>query len=160
MMGRTMVLGLMGGSLLASGPRLAEAQVAVDLRVFWTWGDDGWRVHEGPYAYDRGTYDSRRAVPRYPAQYAPVRVPPGHLPPPGFCRLWYPGRPPGHQPRPQPCGSLFRVHGGGGAVIIGGPVYHDGFRYGSAYGHDYRFDDRFERGWEGRGRGNARGRGF
>jgi hypothetical protein len=33
-------------------------------------------------------------------------VPPGHLPPPGQCRLWYPGRPPGHQPPPEHCGRL------------------------------------------------------
>lgn len=27
-----------------------------------------------------------------------VRVPPGHYPPPGQCRIWYAARPPGHQP--------------------------------------------------------------
>jgi hypothetical protein len=31
------------------------------------------------------------------------RVPPGHLPPPGECRLWYPGLPPGQQPPPGRC---------------------------------------------------------
>ena len=31
-------------------------------------------------------------------------IPPGHLPPPGECRVWYPGRPPGQQPPPGPCG--------------------------------------------------------
>ncbi len=33
-------------------------------------------------------------------------IPPGHYPPPGECRVWYPGRPPGHQPPPRPCGEL------------------------------------------------------
>lgn len=33
-------------------------------------------------------------------------VPPGHYPPPGSCRLWFPGRPPGHQPPPTRCGAL------------------------------------------------------
>ena len=33
-------------------------------------------------------------------------IPPGHLPPPGQCRIWFPGRPPGHQPRPGRCGRL------------------------------------------------------
>ena len=28
------------------------------------------------------------------------KIPPGHLPPPGKCRIWYPGLPPGHQPPP------------------------------------------------------------
>ncbi len=35
-----------------------------------------------------------------------LHVPPGHYPPPGHCRLWYPGRPPGHQPSPVPCDRL------------------------------------------------------
>lgn len=30
-------------------------------------------------------------------------IPPGHLPPPGMCRVWFPGRPPGHQPRATSC---------------------------------------------------------
>ena len=32
-----------------------------------------------------------------------IHVPPGHYPPKGYCRLWYPGRPPGHQPPPMAC---------------------------------------------------------
>ncbi|NIP80339.1 MAG: hypothetical protein GWM90_14380 [Gemmatimonadetes bacterium] len=32
-----------------------------------------------------------------------ARVPPGHYPPPGECRIWYPGREPGHQPPPGRC---------------------------------------------------------
>jgi hypothetical protein len=35
-----------------------------------------------------------------------LKIPPGHYPPRGMCRLWYAGRPPGRQPRPVPCGSL------------------------------------------------------
>ena len=42
-------------------------------------------------------------------------VPPGHYPPPGHCRLWYPGRPPGHQPPPVPCERLIV---GPGAFIL------------------------------------------
>ena len=30
-------------------------------------------------------------------------IPPGHLPPPGQCRVWFPGRPPGRQPRSGNC---------------------------------------------------------
>ena len=33
-------------------------------------------------------------------------VPPGHLPPPGMCRIWLPGTPPGHQPPPGDCEEL------------------------------------------------------
>lgn len=35
-------------------------------------------------------------------------IPPGHLPPPGECRIWLPGVPPGHQPPPGPCPQLAR----------------------------------------------------
>lgn len=31
-------------------------------------------------------------------------IPKGHMPPPGSCRIWYPGRPPGQQPPPFKCG--------------------------------------------------------
>jgi hypothetical protein len=37
---------------------------------------------------------------------AGLHIPPGHLPPPGLCRIWFPGRPPGHQPRPGNCRTL------------------------------------------------------
>lgn len=35
-----------------------------------------------------------------------ARVPPGHYPPPGECRIWYMGRPPGQQPPPGRCDSF------------------------------------------------------
>ncbi len=45
----------------------------------------------------RGHYESR--IPR---------IPPGHMPPPGECRIWYPDRPPGDQPPPGNCRELRR----------------------------------------------------
>ncbi|MDH5642688.1 MAG: hypothetical protein OEY63_00695, partial [Gemmatimonadota bacterium] len=33
-------------------------------------------------------------------------VPPGHLPPPGQCRVWVPGTPPGRQARPRTCSQI------------------------------------------------------
>jgi hypothetical protein len=33
-------------------------------------------------------------------------IPPGHLPPPGQCRVWYAGVPPGRQPPPGSCRRL------------------------------------------------------
>jgi len=52
-------------------------------------------------------------------QAKPVKIPPGHLPPPGQCRIWYPDRPPGHQPRPGPCHALqYQVPPG--AILVQG----------------------------------------
>ena len=36
-------------------------------------------------------------------------IPPGHLPPPGLCRVWYDGRPPGQQPPPTNCREAERT---------------------------------------------------
>lgn len=36
------------------------------------------------------------------------RIPPGHYPPPGSCRIWFPNRPPGQQPPPGDCDQLDR----------------------------------------------------
>ena len=41
-----------------------------------------------------------------PSHPAHLGIPPGHLPPPGQCRIWIPGRPPGHQPSPGQCRAL------------------------------------------------------
>lgn len=38
--------------------------------------------------------------------YTQLKIPPGHYPQPGQCRIWYPGRPPGHQPPPGACHRL------------------------------------------------------
>lgn len=54
----------------------------------------------------------------YPAPQG-VHIPPGHMPPPGQCRIWYPDRPPGHQPPPGKCGKLqYQVPPG--AILVRG----------------------------------------
>lgn len=45
-----------------------------------------------------------------------VDIPPGHYPPPGACRVWFPDRPPGQQPPPGSCG----VRVPRGAVLVRG----------------------------------------
>jgi hypothetical protein len=35
-------------------------------------------------------------------------IPPGHMPPPGKCRIWYPDLTPGQQPPPGDCWELSR----------------------------------------------------
>lgn len=37
-----------------------------------------------------------------------VDIPPGHMPPPRSCRVWFPGEPPGQQPPPGECEELER----------------------------------------------------
>src|SRR5688572_8841201 len=54
-----------------------------------------------------------------------VKVPPGHYPPAGMCRLWYPGRPPGHQPKSVPCAQLVGVPLTDGAFILHGDRAYD-----------------------------------
>ena len=54
--------------------------------------------------------------PPYPARF---EIPPGHRPPPGQCRIWFPDQPPGHQPPPGNCQELeYRVPSD--AVLIRG----------------------------------------
>ena len=38
-----------------------------------------------------------------------LKVPPGHFPRPGECRLWFPDRPPGQQPAGGSCVGLGRI---------------------------------------------------
>lgn len=50
------------------------------------------KVHKAKHHKGRGSYAKE--------------LPAGHLPPPGMCRIWFPGRPPGHQPAPGRCREL------------------------------------------------------
>lgn len=53
-------------------------------------GKRGHESHGGSYFHQHG--------------YSRLDIPKGHYPPPGMCRVWYPGRPPGQQPPPAACG--------------------------------------------------------
>ena len=67
-------------------------------------------------------WESRGHDGYFPAHgYTTLGIPPGHLPPPGQCRLWYPDRPPGHQPPPERCEHL-RYHAPVGAWLIHRPT--------------------------------------
>lgn len=47
------------------------------------------------------------------------RIPPGHYPPPGQCRIWNPDRPPGLQSPPGPCERLERQVPRGSYLVVG-----------------------------------------
>ena len=47
------------------------------------------------------------------------RVPRGHLPPPGMCRIWIDGVPPGRQPEPTDCATARRHAPRNARVIYG-----------------------------------------
>lgn len=89
-------------------------------------------------------------------------VPPGFLPPPGECRVWYDGRPPGYQPRATSCREAERValRDRNARVVYGGdrgsryaerrpelrsPGFEQGFRDGRSLGwNDCDDEKRFD----------------
>ena len=66
---------------------------------------------KGEKPYSRGT------APYYPGEI--LKIPKGHMPPPGKCRIWYPDLPPGQQPPAGECEDL-QYHVPPGAWLIRG----------------------------------------
>jgi hypothetical protein len=80
------------------------------------------KEHKGKHRKAKD-WESREADSYFHAHgYATLGIPPGHLPPPGTCRLWYPDRPPGHQPPPERCEYL-RYHVPIGAWLVHRPKH-------------------------------------
>jgi hypothetical protein len=63
-------------------------------------------------------------------------IPPGHLPPPGRCRIWFPGRPPGHQPAPGECRVLSRQVPSGAYLIANDRRWSHGELHDRRFRHD------------------------
>jgi len=78
------------------------------------WEDDAY----GSYFHEHG--------------YAHLDIPPGHYPPPGECRVWFPDRPAGHQPPPGNCN-----HVPPGAWLIRHPRDFPGHVYVNVYEPNY-----------------------
>lgn len=53
--------------------------------------------------------------------FAEMRIPKGHLPPPGECKVWFPERPAGQQPPPQSCSSAIMSKPPGAWIITHEP---------------------------------------
>lgn len=82
----------------------------------------------GPPFETPGRHDDRRGTYFHERGHARLNIPPGHYPPPGQCRVWYPDRPPGHQPPPGNCGPPPP-----GAWLIRHPHDHPGHVHVTAY---------------------------
>jgi hypothetical protein len=90
-----------------------------------------------------------------------TRVPRGHLPPRGMCRVWIDGVPPGHQPAPTSCtqAERDRFRYSNARVIYGDRESFPGKGKGKWKGADARWDDRILRDDDGdsdRGRGKGK----
>jgi len=59
------------------------------------------------------------AVPASAQGRGPSKVPPGHRPPPGMCRIWLDDVPPGRQPEPTDCATARRWAPDNSRIIYG-----------------------------------------
>jgi hypothetical protein len=105
----TLALNVKGASMLRSLKRSGLRAAALTLAL----AAAGCVVYDDP----RPAYPVYRGQPDY--QGEGVHIPPGHLPPPGLCRVWFPDRPPGHQPPPGRCDRL-RHQVPPGAILVHG----------------------------------------
>jgi hypothetical protein len=65
----------------------------------------------------RQPYQPAPPIAHEPSTAATLGIPPGHLPPPGECRLWVPGKPPGHQQPPRSCAHIERIAPAGSWIL-------------------------------------------
>ena len=80
------------------------------------------RRRQRDYYTDRDDPRYRSDGSRYDRDYyrdGYARVPAGHMPPRGQCRIWYADRPPGHQPPPGDCRKLERRVPSGARLVYG-----------------------------------------
>jgi hypothetical protein len=80
----------------------------VNVALRWGGVDEGWHGYR---------VDARHVT--------DVHVPRGHLPRAGFCKVWFPGRPPGHQPPARKCESVVHRYRTAGAMPFGPARFAD-----------------------------------
>lgn len=76
------------------------------------WGDRGFAERESRYEVHKAAFGNKH-------ERGSGRIPAGHRPPRGLCRIWFPDRSPGHQPPPGDCREL-DYHLPAGAWLIRG----------------------------------------
>jgi hypothetical protein len=72
------------------------------------------------------------------------KIPPGHLPRAGECRVWFDGRPPGQQPSPTSCArARADAYRSGGRLVYGGDRKNERYddRNDDRYPDDRRYPD-------------------
>lgn len=87
---------------------------------------DGWWVSVTIEGGTDRTVDQRQDRQGYGARSRGLQIPKGHLPPPGECRLWFPGHPPGKQPPPTSCTEAYSRHSGSALVVTHSGRIHSG----------------------------------
>ena len=93
---------VVASSLLSASFAVADPDKDESGKGRWGYYAEEYRDdYRGRYR-DRGYYGDRRDRDRQKSRER-GRVPPGHYPPPGECRMWNPDLPPGHQPPPYRC---------------------------------------------------------
>jgi hypothetical protein len=101
-------------------------------------GDDGRGYPDGrdyPDRRDRGRGRGNRDDNSYRG-YRTLRVPPGHYPPRGACRVWFEGRPPGRQPRATNCERLYGRVPYGAFILYNGNAWDTNYDW---YRHERRY---------------------
>jgi hypothetical protein len=102
--------------------------------------DRRWDDRYEERADDRRVYETRRRGAPV-SRYGSSRVPPGHLPPPGLCRIWIDGVPPGRQPRPTSCSYAEAYRPANARVLYGARTGRGDRDDGRVYDRDGRVYD-------------------
>lgn len=88
--------------------RMAEEQLAQEQAAAREWDERQARRFDDEFAEDARRQDMQKAAYDTGHERRIERIPRGHRPPPGLCRIWFPGRPPGKQPPSGDCRTLQR----------------------------------------------------
>ncbi len=96
------------GGILVSNHLDKESEEQVEAAIYRQLELEKQKISESDKQYVKSLTKSRLP-----------KIPPGHMPPRGKCRIWYSGRPPGHQPPSDDC-DVLEGHVPPGAWLIRG----------------------------------------
>lgn len=88
--------------------QMAEQRLAQEQAEARAWEESKSRRDEDDFAASARRQDMQKAAYDTGYQRGIEHIPRGHRPPPGLCRIWFPGRPPGKQPPAGDCRKLER----------------------------------------------------